>query len=204
VNIELDLHSKEKGEGYDLIFTFESNNYFKETVLKKELLMKHKGILDKCVSTKITWSDGCNPTTKKQKKKKKGKKVNVEVKQDSFFNFFCDIDPEAAEKDEKKDKKEDEDEGSEMEDDDYQKLQDELEMADQFKDDLVPLALEYYLGVIEIEEDSDLEEDDEGDDSDDKGTGDKKKKKGKKGPGGAGGQEFPLGPDGKPQECKQQ
>jgi nucleosome assembly protein 1-like 1 len=96
-NIELDLHSEEKGEGYDLIFTFLPNSYFEGTVLKKELHMKDKGILDKSLATKIEWKDGCNPTIKKMKKKKKGKKVNVEVKQDSFFNFFTDIDPENTE-----------------------------------------------------------------------------------------------------------
>ena len=66
------------------------------------------------------------------------------------------------------------------------KLQEALETAEQLKDDLVPLALEYYLGVIEV----DNEEDDEDDDSDDDGEdGDKKKKKKKggkesKAPGG--------------------
>ena len=73
-------------------------------------------------------------------------------------------------------------------------------MADQFKDDLVPLALEYYLGVIDAEADeSDDDEDGNGDGDSDSDGGNKKKKKGKK-----GNQELPLGPDGKPQECKQQ
>lgn len=54
--------------------------------------MKHKGIIDKTVSTVIEWKDACDPTKKKQKKKKAGKKVTVEVKQESFFNFFNDID----------------------------------------------------------------------------------------------------------------
>lgn len=31
------------------------------------------------------------PQKKKQKKKKGGKKVTVEVKQESFFNFFKDV-----------------------------------------------------------------------------------------------------------------
>jgi hypothetical protein len=57
----------------------------------------------------------------------------------------------------------------------------------------VPLALEYYLGVIENEEQAD---DDEGDDSDSEDEKPKNKKGGKKG------QELPLGPDGKPQDCK--
>jgi len=34
-------------------------------------------------------------------------------------------------------------------------LQEELEIAEQFKDDLVPLALEYYLGVIDIDDGDD-------------------------------------------------
>jgi len=55
--------------------------------------MKNKGILDSTTSSKIEWKDACNPTIKKQKKKKKGKKVTVEVKCDSFFNFFNEIIP---------------------------------------------------------------------------------------------------------------
>jgi nucleosome assembly protein 1-like 1 len=123
-NIELDLHSEEKGEGYDLIFTFLPNSYFEGTVLKKELHMKDKGILDKSLATKIEWKDGCNPTIKKMKKKKKGKKVNVEVKQDSFFNFFTDIDPENTETKVKPDVVAggDDDEENEEENDELDKL----------------------------------------------------------------------------------
>ena len=73
------------------------------------------------------------------------------------------------------------------------KLQDELELADQFKDDLVPLALEYYLGVIDIyDQEGDDDSDGGGDSDDDEKPA--KKKKGKKG----GAPEMPLGPDGKP------
>lgn len=84
--------------------------------------MKHKGMLDKTESTKISWKDGCNPCIKKQKKKgKKGKKLNVEVKQESFFNIFSNINPENEDENEKKEKNEDEDgEGSDPEDDSYQ------------------------------------------------------------------------------------
>ena len=74
------------------------------------------------------------------------------------------------------------------EDEFAQQLDDQMEIADQIKDDIIPLALEYYLGVIEIDGGSD-DDDDEmkgigGDDSDDDG-GKKKKKKG--GKGGAAG-----------------
>ena len=70
----------------------------------------------------------------------------------------------------------------------------DLDTADQLKEDLVPLALEYYLGVIEKEEQGDEDEDDDSDSDEDKKP--KKKKGGKKD------QELPLGPDGKPQDCK--
>jgi len=53
---------------------------------------------------------------------------------------------------------------------------------------LIPLALEYYLGVIEINEDDYFGSDSHEDDSD----GDKKPKKKKK----------EYGPDGKPADCK--
>jgi hypothetical protein len=45
------LHPEEKGEGYDLIFTFEPNSYFDGTEIKKEVYIKGKGMHDKSVST---------------------------------------------------------------------------------------------------------------------------------------------------------
>lgn len=139
--------------------------------------MKSKGMVDKMESTKIDWNDGCDPTKKKVQKKKKGKKVKMEVKQESFFNFFTD---EPEEKD-KGEGKEDEDEFEDPED----ALKDEHgEMAEWFKDDLVPLALEYYLGVIEADADDEDDEFGGDDDSDDDGA--PKKKAGKKGKGKGG------------------
>jgi len=196
-NIELDLHSE--GEGYDLIFTFLANSYFKGTEIKKSVFMAERGVCDKTTSTKIDWKDACNPTLTKKKKKKGGKKVSVECKVDSFFNFFENVDPEDSKW--KNDNPEDE----EGEEEDVQdRLNDEMEISDQFKDDLVPLALEYYLGVIEREEP-------EEDDSDDSDGGDGKKKKGgedsdedkpkkKKAKKVAGG----AGAGGDKEECKQQ
>jgi hypothetical protein len=61
------------------------------------------------------------------------------------------------------------------------------------KDDVIPLALEYYLGVIEKQEMDD--EDEEGNSDDDE------QPKPKKGKGGKGPQ---LPPGAKPEDCKQQ
>lgn len=110
-NIELDLHSEELGEGYDLIFTFSPNSYFDGTVIRKQLFMKTKGVLDKTTSTPINWKPNCNPTMTKKKKKRGGKKVNVEVKTESFFNIFNTLDPESE--DEKKKGQEKEKKGDE-------------------------------------------------------------------------------------------
>lgn len=78
-------------------------------------------------------------------------------------------------------------------------MADDLEVAEMIKEDIIPLALEYYLGVIEIEQPGEDEDEGQGsggdDDDDEDGDSKKKKKKGKKG-------QMPLGPDGKPQECK--
>lgn len=82
------------------MFHFQENTYFEGTLLKKEFHCKHKGMVDKTVSTQIVWKAGGDPTVAKKKKKKGGKKVNVEVKQPSFFDFFKDLDPAGGEQDE--------------------------------------------------------------------------------------------------------
>ena len=195
-NIELDLHKEDRG--YDLIFKFSPNSYFKETVIRKTLFIEG-GQLDKTTSTPITWKEGCNPTIKKQKKKKKGKKVNVETEAESFFNLFKDLDASTIEP--KDDGKEDDDG---MPDDVEMQLDNQMEMCEMLRDDIIPLALEYYLGVIEVEQ---PEGDDDGapdDDSDDDKDKNPTKKKGgdKPSAGGAGGQQMP--PGAKPEDCKQQ
>lgn len=122
-NIELELHDESKGEGFDLKFIFDEQSYFEPNVLVKEIHMKSKGIVDKMVSTNIEWKDGCDPTKKKIKRKKKGKKINVEVKQESFFNFFKDEpEPKDGGEGEKAEKKEGEDD---MPDDEMEDMIDE-------------------------------------------------------------------------------
>ena len=182
----MNLH--DEGEGYDLIFTFSPNNYFEGTVLKKTLNMKNKGVLDSTVSTPIQWKSGCNPTITKKQKKKKGKKVKVEVKCDSFFNFFSNL---SRDDDGGMDKEDDDEDQMDIED----KLQEDLEQSDQIREDLIPLALEYYLDVIVAEA-----EDDDEDESDDEAVDSKPAKK--KQPKGKEDQKVKVGPDGK--ECKQQ
>lgn len=190
-DLKLNLH--ETGFGFDLTFVFESNSYFSGTELKKSFVMTKPNVVEKCQGTTIQWAAGCDPTKEKKKKKvKQGgkqKTVTTTVKCDSFFNFFETV--EAAELGKKKpsgdsDSEEDENKIGEQMDHDF-------DMGNDLKDDIVPLALEYYLGVIQKEEEGD--EDDEDDDDSDE---DVKPKKSKKGPKG-GPQKGPNG-----EECKQQ
>lgn len=185
----------QQGYGFDIIFTFEKNDYFTNTVLKKSFVMSKQNIIEKCEGTEIDWKEGKDITKKKMKKKNKKKQtVTKTVEQESFFNFFKTITlPE--EKDlEKIDEEEEKDLGDKMDED--------FDMGNEFKDQLIPLALEYYLEVIEDEGDEgDSDEDNIGEkdsDSEDEGKPTKAaKKKGGKAAGKKGG-------EGDQQECKQQ
>jgi len=64
LNIELDLHPKDKSDGFDLIFTFSPNSYFEGTVLTKKFFIS-QGILVNTKGTDIKWKDACDPTKKK-------------------------------------------------------------------------------------------------------------------------------------------
>ena len=114
--------------------------------------MSKPNVIEKCVGTEIEWTAGSDPTKEKKKTKKKqkggGKKtITKEVKCDSFFNFFETI--ELDEKDKKGGKKGDEDDDEGDENDIGEKMDEDFDLGNDFKDDLIPLALEYYLGVIE-------------------------------------------------------
>lgn len=180
--------------GFDLVFKFEKNSYFNNTELKKSFFMKQQQSIEKATGTEIEWKDASCDVTKTKKKKGKGKKKStVTVKCDSFFNFFQshEEDPSEADKDEDEEDEMDEDSPNAM-------LQRDLELGTSIRDDIVPLALEFYLGVIE-QQDSDDDEDFEDDQDDDDDEDDKPKKKKEKKADAA----DPKG-DKKQEECKQQ
>ena len=117
------------------------------------------------------------------------------VKAQSFFNFFETVE-KAADKEGG-----DDDDDSDGDEGDMQ-LEDDLDLGTTIKDDLVPLALEYYLNVIPQEEADGSDDDMDSDGSEEEEKPAPKKGKGK-GPGGK--PEGAAGADGKKeQECKQQ
>lgn len=200
-DIRLELH--EHDNGFTLYFDFDSNAYFNNKTLTKKYHMSSNNVIERCEGCEINWTAGSDPTkTKKKKKQKKGgKKVNVTVtvKCESFFNFFESIDA-ADEKDDKPKGKGDDSDDGDHEHQFGEKMDQDLEIGNCFKDDLIPLGLEYYLGVIEQESDGDDDDIDGMGDSDEEDKAKKPKKGSKKdasdaaGAGGAGEQK---------QECKQ-
>ena len=166
-DITLDLHTEDFG--YDLTFHFEKNSYFSELQLKKQFFMKTPHSVDHCIGTPITWSAGSDVTKTKKKKGKGKKKTTVTVKCDSFFNFFETIEAKAPVVKSSED-------SDEPEDEDNEQLEDDFQLANSIKDDVICLALEFYLGVIEQEDD----DDDEDGDMDDMDSDEDEKPKPKK------------------------
>ena len=112
------------------------------------------------------------------------------VKCDSFFNFFNTVEQE------EEDDKDDDDDDSQKEDSPNEQLHQDMELGSCIRDDLVPLALEFYLGVVpQDSDDSDEDFDDVDSDEDNEKPKKKEKKKEKKDDGPT---------EKKQEECKQQ
>ena len=193
-DVTLDQHND--GYGFDLVFHFEKNSYFKETELKKSFVMCKQNVIEKCLGTPITWMSGCDVTKTKKKKGKGKKKTMVTVKCDSFFNFFETVE---AEQKPKKPVEEDEEEG----DEEAAQMDEDFDLGTTFRDDLIPLALEYYLGVIEQDQGSEGDDEDGDDDDEDDDDEDDKAKKSKPKPKPSAPSQAGGAPGDK-QECKQQ
>ncbi|XP_015437159.1 PREDICTED: nucleosome assembly protein 1-like 1 isoform X2 [Dufourea novaeangliae] len=155
--------------GFILEFHFEPNEYFTNTVLTKEYIMKcTPDVLDpfnfegpeiyKCKGCAIDWKKGKNVTVKTIKKNQKHKSrgsirtVTKTVQNDSFFNFFSPpVVPVDAE--------------AELDDETQALLASDFEIGHYIRERLVPRAVLYYTGEALEDEDEDYEEE-EGDEDD--------------------------------------
>ncbi len=95
--------------------------------------------MEKTIGSKIEWEENKNITKKKLKKGNKIKFIDVA----SFFNFFKSYEIRAASAGKL---------SMNQEDDLEEKLDEHMELGNEFKNSLIPLALEYYLGVIDKDE----------------------------------------------------
>jgi len=164
---------------FSITFKFDANDYFEHTELKREFVLDERLEINKINSTKIVWkSEELNPTIEKKKKniknKKTGAKKTVTKVEEvpSFFKFFEDYD--VAKEKPKEEKEEDE----EDEENDEGEIDDEYELGLFIKEELVPYAIEYYLGVVKEDDYDDCEEgceDDEEDEEEEHGHKHRKK-----------------------------
>lgn len=169
--IEVDPH------GFTIYFHFSPNEYFSNTVLKKQYFLEIKPDQEdpfsfdgpsvvRAVGDTINWNEGKNVTKKVVKKKLKkgnnaGKFITKTVKADSFFNFFDTIVPPTEDH-----KNEDDDD-----DDSHQLMRADFEIGQVLRDNIIPRAVLFYTGeadlnddMFDVGEDGDDEEEEEDDD----------------------------------------
>lgn len=169
--------------GFKLEFEFADNEYFTDKVLTKTYYYQEHAqggdfVYDHAEGSKINWKEGKDLTVKVETKKQRHKGTNKTrvvkrtVPADTFFTFFSP--PVFPGENEELD--EEEAEGLDA------KLEADYEMGEEFKDKIIPHAVDYFTGkALEYEdfeadddfeddfydEDEDEEDDDEDEDDDD-------------------------------------
>lgn len=143
--------SEPNSDNFTLEFFFSENNFIENTILTKKYFMGTDDEVERGEGTEIKWK-GTNLTQKVKKTKKRGKNKKVGIKVEeipSFFSFFKNV----SDEDEEEQDSEDEDMGNLLEDD--------FELACEIRDEIIPNAVYYYLGVKdnESEDDEDNDED---------------------------------------------
>ncbi|CAO3616149.1 unnamed protein product [Cunninghamella blakesleeana] len=151
--------------GYQLEFVFDKNDFFSNTVLTKtyyyqDLAYGSNIIYDHSEGCKIDWLEGkdLTVTTKTKKQRHKGTNKTRVVKRtvptDSFFNFFT---PPVLP-----------DDAKELNDDEAEELdidfEADYELGEEFKDGIIPHAVDYFTGKAYENEDFDDVDDDFEDD----------------------------------------
>ncbi|KAH8082255.1 putative nucleosome assembly protein I [Filobasidium floriforme] len=159
--------------GFKLLFEFESNEFFEDSVLEKTYYYQEEVgyggdfVYDKAVGHEIKWKEDKDLTKKIEIKKQRNKNTNRTrvikkvVPVDSFFNFFKPPQPPSMEAMEEGNVDEDE-----LEDLD-EKLEIDYQLGEDLKERIIPRAIDYFTGKA-LEYDDNMEEldDDEFDDED--------------------------------------
>ncbi|KAL8118758.1 nucleosome assembly protein 1;2-like isoform X2 [Apium graveolens] len=152
----------ENPKGFKLDFFFDTNPFFKNSVLTKtyHMIDDEEPILEKAIGTEIEWYPGKCLTHKLLKKKpKKGSKNTKPITKtepcDSFFNFFNP--PEVPEDDD------------DLDEDAVEELQNRMEqdydIGSTMRDKIIPHAVSWFTGeAAQGDEFEDMEDDDEDDD----------------------------------------
>ncbi|XP_031488803.1 nucleosome assembly protein 1;3-like isoform X2 [Nymphaea colorata] len=206
-------------KGFKLEFFFETNPYFKNSVLTKtyHMIDEDEPILERAIGTEIEWYPGKILTQKVLKKKpKKGSKNAKPITKtedcESFFNFFNP--PQVPDDDE------------DMDEDTAEQLQNLMEqdydIGSTVRDKIIPHAVSWFTGEAvqaedfediegdeddEDEGDEDEDEEDEEDEDEDEDEDEEEENKSKKKPASgrkSGAQPSAAQQGERPPECKQQ
>ena len=152
----------EENGNFSLEFFFEPNDYFTNEVLKREFILDEDCDIKEIKSDEIQWkSDAVNTTIEIKQKKVKNKRtkqvktITKKEKIPSFFSSFKHFEKKEGENKEEKDEEDEDEEGEEL------TIDDEYDMALQYKEEIIPYAIEYYLGIAD--DGDDLPEEDEED-----------------------------------------
>ncbi|CAI9100607.1 OLC1v1037737C1 [Oldenlandia corymbosa var. corymbosa] len=147
-------------KGFKLEFFFDTNPFFKNSVLTKiyHMIDEDEPILEKAIGTEIEWYPGKCLTQKILKKKpKKGSKnakpITKTEQCESFFNFFSP--PQVPEDDEDID----EDAAEELQ----ALMEQDYDIGSTIRDKIIPHAVSWFTGEAAQEEFGDMDEDDEDD-----------------------------------------
>ncbi|KAM2218732.1 hypothetical protein TB2_017623 [Malus domestica] len=152
-------------KGFKLEFYFDTNPFFKNSVLTKtyHMIDEDEPILEKAIGTEIEWYPAKCLTQKLLKKKpKKGSKNAKPITRtencESFFNFFSP--PQVPEDDEDID----EDAAEELQN----QMEQDYDIGSTIRDKIIPHAVSWFTGeAIEGEDFGDLEDEDEDDEEED-------------------------------------
>ncbi|KAF9496992.1 NAP-domain-containing protein [Pleurotus eryngii] len=200
--------------GFKLLFTFSPNEYFDNEVLEKTYVYQEEVgysgdfVYDRAIGTEIKWKDDKDLTKEFEIKKQRNKNTNrtrlirKTRPAESFFNFFSPPVPPSDEAIENGD----------IEEEDLEEMDEKLEVdyqiGEDFKEKIIPRAVDYFTGKAleyevmdsddEFEDIDDEDEDgdvfDDSDDDDDNGPPVPRRRA-----AAAGG-----ATDVKPDDCKQQ
>jgi nucleosome assembly protein 1-like 1 len=168
--------------GFALDFVFSENDYFDNSTLTKTYYYQHAEhvgdlVYESAQGTDIEWKQGKNLTvetitkTQRHKATKKTRTITKTIPSDSFFTFFKTLTIDDISSDE-----DDEDEDADFDKEELlrHKLDADYELGEEFKEKIIPHAVDWFTGKaleyegIDLDDDEEDEEDssDEEDDSD--------------------------------------